>query len=296
MGLRAVERQHLQGPAARHLGGDLVDFVLGDGEYHGDRLNLRDDAQARRAVGRHDVTRIDVAQSHASGDRRGDARVVDVHLRGGEIAFVELHRGFVRVHRRLLRRQLLLGDRMHLDGVLVANEIDACILEHRLITPELPLRLLERSDIRPRIDDGQEVVLFDDLAFLEVHIRDHSRDAAHDGIGVDRSNGADGVEIDVQGSDAGGREDDGDRGRGRTLRLGLVDRAHNDHEEDQHHERDEGLRDPVRSRGVVVWRKSGRVSRRLGGRLRLGHGQDVSGVRSIASSGTLERASLSSGP
>jgi len=38
------------------------------------------------------------------------------------------------------------------------------------------------------------------------------------------------------------------------------------------------------------------VSRRLGGRLRLGHGQDVSGVRSIRSSGTLDRGKPTIGP
>ena len=58
---------------ARHV-------VLGNREDDGDRLQLRDHDEAV-GVGRvHDVARIDLAQSDAAADRRGDARVGELQL------------------------------------------------------------------------------------------------------------------------------------------------------------------------------------------------------------------------
>ncbi len=82
-----------------------------------------------------------VAQADPAVDGRDDARVVDIHLRRGEIALVQLHRPFVLIDRGLLRGELLLRNRMLFEGVLIAREVDARVLEGRLVARQLTLSL-----------------------------------------------------------------------------------------------------------------------------------------------------------
>jgi len=149
-------------------------FSLCDGEDHRDRLQLSDDAEARGAVRRHDVAEIDIAQAHAAVYRRTNVSVVHVHLRGVQVALIELHGAFVLIDGGLLGGELLLRDRVFLVGVLIAREIDARILERSLIARELALRLNQCRLVGPRVDDCQEIVLLDDLSFLEMDLRDRA--------------------------------------------------------------------------------------------------------------------------
>ncbi len=242
--LRPIQRNHLHRFAGAHLREHLVDRILRDYEDHRDRLQLRDHAQAGRSVGAHHVAGIDVAQSDAAVDGRDDARIVDIDLGGVEIALVKLHGTFIFVHRRLLRGQFLLGNGVFLVRILIADEIDAGVLQQGFIAFQLTLRLKEGSYIRPRVDDRQKVVLLDDLTFLEPDLGHHPRHAAHDGIGIHGRDIPEGVEVDIDIAqrDRGDADRYGLRG---LFGLGLFEGTHDEPNADENRDQDDGPDHPT---------------------------------------------------
>ena len=108
---------------------------------------------------------------------------------------------------------------MLLVGTLVADEIDARILQERIVALQLALCLQQRRRVRPRIDDRQQIALLDELPFLEMHFRDLARHPAHDGDGVDRGDRPQGVDVHVDVAHRDRR--DRNRGSGLRMRRGL---------------------------------------------------------------------------
>jgi len=80
---------------------------------------------------------------------------------------IGLQRRFVLADQRLLRVELLTGNRVLLDQQAVAREIELRVLEQGLVARQLPVGLLELHLERARIDLGQEIAGADKLPFLE---------------------------------------------------------------------------------------------------------------------------------
>ena len=129
---RSSTRTSSLAPAFRRLrtGGSVSSR---DGEQHRDRLHLGDDADAGGVAHRDVVALVDHAQADAAGERRDDPRVGDVELGGVDLRLVDDQRGLVLAHQRLLGVELLAGDRILRDQLLVALEVDLGVLEQRLV-------------------------------------------------------------------------------------------------------------------------------------------------------------------
>ena len=152
----------------------------GNREHDADGLQLRDHHDAVRVRRAHDVARVHLPQAHAPADRRHDPGVRELQLGVGDPALVGLHRGFVLPHQRLLGVDLLAGDRVLREQRAVALEVQARVLEQRLVARELPGGQRELDLERPRIDLGEEVARLDHLALLEGDAHDLAVDAAAD--------------------------------------------------------------------------------------------------------------------
>src|SRR3569833_3851816 len=61
-----------------------LELALGQGEGDRDWRDLVDGDDASRVAGGNDIPRVDLPNADAPGHRRNDARVAQVHLRGGD--------------------------------------------------------------------------------------------------------------------------------------------------------------------------------------------------------------------
>ena len=143
-----------------------------------------------------DVAGIDQPQSGAARDRRDDLGVGKDRLGVFDGALVGLHLGLELGHQRLLGVVLLAGRRIGRGQLDIAFEIDAGIAEQRLVHRLLGDRLVELGAVDGGIDVGEDEILLDILAFLEVDAHQLAVDLGADGHGVERPARADAVEID----------------------------------------------------------------------------------------------------
>ena len=105
-------------------------------------------------------------------------------------------------------------NRVFLVGILVADEIDAGVLEAAPASrANCPWACSSSRHIGARVDHRQQIVLFHHLPFLEMHLGDFARHPARDGDRVHRRNRAESIEIDV---------DVAERDRRRCHRDGLL--------------------------------------------------------------------------
>ena len=77
--------------------------------------------------------------------------------------------------RRDLRVAGLRRDRVLRGEGVVAPQVELGVFQRGLVLGELGLRLLERYLIGPRVDLGEEIALFDVLAFLKPDLTSDSR-------------------------------------------------------------------------------------------------------------------------
>ena len=138
---------------------------------------------------------IDLAQSDAARERRGDARIGELQPRAVDLALIGFDRAFVLAHERRLRIELLLRDRVLLEERAIALEIDDRVLQQRLVFRELAFGLRELDLERPRIDLGEQLARFDELAFAENHAHELPVDAASHGDGRERRHRAEAGQI-----------------------------------------------------------------------------------------------------
>ena len=127
------------------------------------------------SVGVHDVAGVHQTQPHAAGDRRGDAAVGELNLRGVDLALVVLDRALELVNQRFLGVQLLPRHRVRRDEHLEPLEIDPGVVEQRLIALELAFELGELRLERARVDLRQQISAADDLPLLEPDARSARR-------------------------------------------------------------------------------------------------------------------------
>ena len=161
--------------------------VFGNREHDADGRELRDHDDAVGVAGAHDVARVHLAQADAAADRGDDPRVRELQLRVVDAALVGLHRGLVLAHQRLLRVDLLAGNRILLEQRAIARDVDPRVLEQRLVARELPGGERQLHLERPGIDLGQEVARLHHLAFLEGDLHQLAVHAAPDDDGVQRA-------------------------------------------------------------------------------------------------------------
>jgi len=170
--------------------------VLGDREDHGDGLKLGDRHQPVRIGRANDVARVHQAQPDSTADRRGDAAVGQLELGHVDLSLVELDDAFVLVRQRLLGIELLLRDRILGPQPAVPLHIEPGVLEERLVAHHLSLGLGQLHLEGPRVDLGQQLAALDELALPEQDLHQLAVDAALDGDGVERRDGAEAVEVD----------------------------------------------------------------------------------------------------
>ena len=122
------------------------------------------------------IAGVDLAQADAAGDRRDDAAIGEIELGIVDLRLVELDRAFVLIDDVDLILRLLACDRVLGRELLIAREIDARLVERRLVAQQLAGLLVERGLIGAGIDLRQEVALLDLLALLEGDRDDLARD------------------------------------------------------------------------------------------------------------------------
>ena len=173
------------------------------GENHADWLELGDDDQGVRSGssrlrcrrGRRRGRRRCRRSHHIADIEQADSR--DAVERGDESGISELSLGVF--DRRLVIRDLriefidgglLVVTRLDRDGILldqlvVALEVDLSIFKMDLVVSQRRLRLIELRLKGARIDLAEQVAFLDELALLEVHADQQSRDLALNRRGIE---------------------------------------------------------------------------------------------------------------
>ena len=195
------------------LGHHRGQAVLGNREHHCDRLQLRDHHEPCGITRAYDVACVDLAQAEAPADRRGDPAIGQLELGRIDRGLVDLDGGLVLPDERLLRVVLLLGDRVLLQQYAIALEVDARVLEQRLVAGHLALGRRELDLVGARVDLREQFARTHHLTFLEQHAHELAVDAAahrNGGNGRDRTKARE-VDVYVAGF-----------GRGRDHRHGSV--------------------------------------------------------------------------
>ena len=165
---------------------DTDDFVLGDRERHGDGVDLRDDGDAGRVVGPHQVAGIDQPQADPAVDRRLDPAVVELELDVVDQRPIDLHRGLGLADESPLRVDLLLGHLAEVGERLGSFEIELHSAVGGLIAGKLRLGLPELHLVEPLIDLGQQFSGRDHLPFGKGNPHQFTIDPAADRDGVER--------------------------------------------------------------------------------------------------------------
>src|ERR1700685_299618 len=208
--------------------------VFGDGKDHGDRLYLGDHCQGRGSVRLYDVPGIHQPQTYASRDRSRYVAPSDLDLVILHRALIVFYRAFVLQYDFFLIIERLLGNAISRPRVAVTLKIHSCLFKNIRVALECALRLQELRLIGSRIDIDQGLAFADELAFLVVDLRDHSRNLAGNRVGIDRSDGPDGFQIhsDVSFLCGGGDNCDwaGHTAPGRSGALGFVVMTLHQHE------------------------------------------------------------------
>ena len=144
----AIHRENLQFRAAFFFLLNLAEVLRGQREDERDRLDLRDDHEPARVGRVDDIALVNQPHPDATGERRGDSRIVELHLRIFHSRLVGLHCRIELRDERLLRLVLLRRDHLFLDQIRVPFEVAARVFEQRLVLPLLRHRLLPLRAIR----------------------------------------------------------------------------------------------------------------------------------------------------
>ena len=166
-GAGAVERGDRKRRAGLQALRDGLQIVLGHGEQHADRLDLRDHDEAVGIARRDVVALVDQTQPDAAVERRDDSGVGEVDLGRLHHGAIGFDRALVLRHQRGLGVELLTRHGVLRGKALVARKIDLRAFQQRFVARELTALLRQRRLIGPRIDLGEQIALLDLVAFLE---------------------------------------------------------------------------------------------------------------------------------
>ena len=136
-----------------HALSDLRQVVLGHGEQHVDGRDLGHHHDAVGVAGGDIVAGVDLAQTHPARHGRGDPGIGEVQLLGADRRLVGLDRALNLAHQRALGVHLLAGDGVLRQQGLIALQVDAGVVELRLVARQRALGLqqllLDRGADRP---------------------------------------------------------------------------------------------------------------------------------------------------
>ena len=180
-----------------HLLLQLAHIVFRNGEDHGDGLQLGDDGQGRGGGGYGEVARIDQAETDAAVNGRGDVGVSQLYLVVLQGALVGFDRALVLQDELLLVVQGLFRDRVARPGILVALEVHFGLGQQVGVPVQRPLGGEHVGLVLPGIDLDQELAALDQLTFTVANLGDDTGYLADQGGGIDRGDGADGVQVDA---------------------------------------------------------------------------------------------------
>jgi hypothetical protein len=148
-------------------------------------------------VGHGEVPGIDQAEPDAAGDGRGDVGERQLHL-------VVLQRSLVRFDGSLVLQdnlffvvEGLFGYRIARPGILVALKVHLGLGQQVGVPVQVPLGGEHVGLVGPGIDLDQGLAAVDDLTFTVADLADDAGYLADNGGGIDRGNGADGVQVDT---------------------------------------------------------------------------------------------------
>ena len=214
--MTAIERRDGECLAGLQLREDGGNLVLRQREHDRDRFHLRDHHEPVRFGRRYVVAERDLLQTGAAVDRRGDVAIDQVQFRGIDLCLIGLHNSDVLLDERLLRRQLLLGDRILREERGVAFKVNTGVRQERFVARQRPFGLLQSNLIGTRVDLDQKIALFDRLAFLERDLGDLAADLALHRNRGDRRDRAEPADHDRHGAALCAGRGDRHRRAGRT--------------------------------------------------------------------------------
>lgn len=197
VGLAFVGVDHQRLRAGLHGAVDAAEGIVGQREYHVDRVDLPDHHQTAGIGGMHDIARVDQARAHAARERRRDGGEVELHARERDLRVVGAHRGLELRDGGALCVERLLRGGVVLDQALEAREVELCIGEAGFVAGLGRLRLLQLRLERARVDAREHLAGLDVLALDKAHAFQLPVDARRDRDGLHGLHGADADQTDV---------------------------------------------------------------------------------------------------
>src|SRR5580700_1485619 len=194
--LTPVESVDAQAFPVSHLRLHLCEVVFRNGEDYGDWLQLCDHCQSRGPACLNDVAGIHQPQAYATVDRRRN-------VAEGDLDLLVLHRTLVVFYRALILQdelflvvERLLGNAVPRPCVAVTLKIHLRLGKDIGIAFECALGLQELRLEGAGIDIDQWLPLANQLAFLVMDFVHQAGHFAGDGVGIDRRDGTDRIQVD----------------------------------------------------------------------------------------------------
>ena len=151
-------------------------LALRQGELDGNRVHLGDAEQALGIADAQEVALVDIANPHATGHRRADLRIGQLHLCRRDRSLIALHRGFQLVIQRLLLVDSLLGHAVIGAQQAVAFQVHLGHMQLRLALPQLRLGLFQAGANGAVIDHRHQLAGLYPLTFLDQQLGQHPVD------------------------------------------------------------------------------------------------------------------------
>ena len=165
-----------------------------EGEHRINRAHLADGDQTIGVRWVDHIAKISLAQAKAARDRRRHTGVADLQLGCIHLPLICRHRSLQLAHQRSLGINLLAGDGVLLEQVLVALQIQLGIFELGLIAGQRALHLHQCGVEAARVNLGQQLACFDFVTFLEIQLEQLARNLGphhRRGSGIHGANRAD---------------------------------------------------------------------------------------------------------
>ena len=113
----------------------------------------------------NDIAGVNQPQPDTSSHRSRILQYARLTLALCDLTLIEFHHSLVLMHRRLLGGELLLRDGFLRDQLLIADQIDARVLQRGLVPDQLPFGLGQCRLIRSVVDFHQQIALVNGVAF-----------------------------------------------------------------------------------------------------------------------------------
>ena len=236
----AIQGQHRDRALGEFAGND-ADILLREGEHDGNGTQLGDDHDAVAVGGVDDVALVHQAEAATAVQRGANGGVIQLHLATVNSRLVVFNHGVKLAHQVALRVRGLSGD--DVGQVQIALPIQFGVVQLGLVLRLLGYGLVQSRPERGGVNQGQQVVAVNVLAFGEGDLDQLAVHPRFDRHGIEGLDGPQAVEIngnlfqrDFSWSDGNGEVPAFDRGGGGLGGLGFpndeADAAGNEQEDD----------------------------------------------------------------